>query len=86
MEKCDRKMEVMIKEKMEKCMSEMEQKDPINSGFIQKIQAAEVCGGDQPERHKNYFANNRTAGYCQLVIAPKIEKVGQKFGNLLKKE
>src|SRR3989344_1610299 len=35
--------------------------------------------------HKNYFENNRSAGYCQLVIEPKVEKVGEKFGNLLKK-
>ena len=34
--------------------------------------------------HKNYFANNRGANYCQLVIAPKVEKVGEKFKSLLK--
>lgn len=34
--------------------------------------------------HKNYFERNQGAGYCQLVIAPKVEKVGEKFKNLLK--
>jgi peptide-methionine (S)-S-oxide reductase len=34
--------------------------------------------------HKNYYERNKSAGYCQLVIAPKVEKVGEKFGNLLK--
>lgn len=34
--------------------------------------------------HKNYFTNNPQAGYCQLVIEPKVEKVEQKFKNLLK--
>jgi peptide-methionine (S)-S-oxide reductase len=34
--------------------------------------------------HKEYFANNPQAGYCQLVIAPKVEKVGEKFRSLLK--
>lgn len=34
--------------------------------------------------HKDYFANNPQAGYCQLVIAPKVEKVEKKFGSLLK--
>jgi peptide-methionine (S)-S-oxide reductase len=34
--------------------------------------------------HKDYFAQNPQAGYCQLVIAPKVEKVGQKFKSLLK--
>jgi peptide-methionine (S)-S-oxide reductase len=34
--------------------------------------------------HQDYFANNPQAGYCQLVIAPKVEKVGEKFRGLLK--
>ncbi len=34
--------------------------------------------------HKNYFANNKQAGYCQLVIAPKVDKVEKKFKNLIK--
>lgn len=34
--------------------------------------------------HKNYYAKNKSAGYCQLVITPKVEKVGEKFKSLLK--
>lgn len=34
--------------------------------------------------HKDYFANNKGAGYCKLVIVPKVEKVEQKFKSLLK--
>jgi methionine-S-sulfoxide reductase len=34
--------------------------------------------------HKNYYENNKSAGYCQLVIAPKVEKVEEKFQHLLK--
>lgn len=34
--------------------------------------------------HKNYYEKNKGAGYCQLVIAPKVEKVEQKFKMLLK--
>jgi peptide-methionine (S)-S-oxide reductase len=34
--------------------------------------------------HKNYYERNKSAGYCQLVIAPKIEKVESKFKDLLK--
>ncbi len=34
--------------------------------------------------HKNYYAKNSSAGYCQLVITPKVEKVEVKFGHLLK--
>ena len=34
--------------------------------------------------HKNYFERNKSAGYCQLVIAPKVDKVEEKFKHLLK--
>jgi peptide-methionine (S)-S-oxide reductase len=34
--------------------------------------------------HKNYYERNKSAGYCQLVIAPKVEKVEEKFKDLLK--
>ncbi len=35
--------------------------------------------------HKKYYENHKGAAYCQLVIAPKVEKVQEKFKNLLKK-
>lgn len=34
--------------------------------------------------HQKYYENHKDAGYCQLVIAPKVEKVQTKFKNLLK--
>jgi peptide-methionine (S)-S-oxide reductase len=34
--------------------------------------------------HQNYYANNQNAGYCQIVINPKILKVRSKFSNKLK--
>src|SRR4030095_16880062 len=34
--------------------------------------------------HQNYYANNQNAGYCQIVINPKIEKVRSKFKDKLK--
>jgi methionine-S-sulfoxide reductase len=34
--------------------------------------------------HQKYYENHQGAGYCQLVIAPKIEKVQEKFKDLLK--
>lgn len=32
------------------------------------------------EEHQNYFNKNPQAGYCQVVIAPKMEKFNQVFG------
>lgn len=33
--------------------------------------------------HQNYYENNQNAGYCQIVINPKLEKVKKKFAKLL---
>jgi peptide-methionine (S)-S-oxide reductase len=33
--------------------------------------------------HRNYYNNNRSAGYCQVVINPKITKLREKFAGLL---
>ncbi len=33
--------------------------------------------------HKDYYANNKTQGYCQVVINPKLEKIQKEFGDLL---
>ena len=38
------------------------------------------------EYHKNYFEKNPDRAYCQLVVNPKVEKVQQKFAELLKKK
>ena len=34
--------------------------------------------------HHDYFANNKSAMYCQLIINPKLEKVQKHFAALLK--
>jgi peptide-methionine (S)-S-oxide reductase len=34
--------------------------------------------------HKDYYARNKEAGYCQVVITPKVEKAKKRFAELLK--
>lgn len=34
--------------------------------------------------HKNYYQNNTSAPYCQIVIEPKIEKVRKRFAQLVR--
>jgi len=34
--------------------------------------------------HQDYYKNNSSAPYCELIINPKLEKVQQNFANLLK--
>ncbi len=35
--------------------------------------------------HKDYYANNKSAPYCQVIINPKLDKIQKEFGELLKK-
>ena len=37
----------------------------------------------EPE-HLDFYAKNRNSPYCQVIIAPKLQKVQQKFADLLK--
>ncbi len=34
--------------------------------------------------HENYYARNKNAPYCQLIINPKLEKVQKQFADLIK--
>lgn len=36
--------------------------------------------------HMNYYENNKSQGYCQVIIAPKLAKVQKEFADLLKSE
>lgn len=38
------------------------------------------------EYHRNYYKNNASQPYCQLVINPKLQKVQEQFADLLKKQ
>jgi len=34
--------------------------------------------------HQNYYENNQSAPYCEIIINPKLEKVQKEYANLLK--
>ena len=36
--------------------------------------------------HQNYFNNNQYAGYCRIVIQPKLQKFKEKFAHKIKAE
>ncbi|MBV9349898.1 MAG: peptide-methionine (S)-S-oxide reductase MsrA [Patescibacteria group bacterium] len=36
------------------------------------------------KEHLDYYARNKDRGYCQVIIAPKLQKVQEKFAELLK--
>ncbi len=36
------------------------------------------------QEHVDYYARNKEQGYCEIIIAPKLQKVQEKFADLLK--
>ena len=67
--------------------------------FIREVNASNSAGApivttveplasyyDAESYHKDYYAKNSGAPYCQLVINPKLEKVQHKFAELLNDE
>jgi peptide-methionine (S)-S-oxide reductase len=66
--------------------------------FISELEASSKEGGPittevvpltkfypAEDYHQNYYAQNQNQGYCQVIIAPKLQKVQEKFADLLKK-
>ncbi len=39
---------------------------------------------DAEEYHRDFYKQNKEAPYCQIIIAPKLEKLEKKFAELLK--
>lgn len=55
--------------------------DPIVTEIVpfEKFYTAE-------EYHQNYYDSNKTQGYCSYIIAPKIQKLLEKYGKQVKEE
>ncbi len=73
------------KETAEKSKRDLESKgvykDPIVTEIVpfKKFYAAE-------DYHRNYYEQNKTAGYCRFVIEPKIQKLFKQYKSELKVE
>lgn len=63
-------------------------KQTIAASLWNKPIVTEIVPADKffaaEDYHQNYYANNPNAGYCQIVINPKIAKVRSKFSAKLK--
>lgn len=38
------------------------------------------------QEHRNFYQRNKSQGYCQIIIAPKLQKVQKDFASFLKKK
>ncbi len=71
------------KETAEKYKSDLNKENVYNQPIVTEISAFDQFYKAE-NYHQNYFANNRSQGYCQFVIVPKIEKFRKIFNNKLK--
>lgn len=61
--------------------------------FIDELKAANVAVvtelaplgqfTEAEEYHHDYFTKNKSAAYCQIIIAPKVEKLQKRFAELI---
>lgn len=73
------------KEIAEKSMAEVDRSDLWEDPIVTEIEP--VSNYSKAENyHQNYYENNPNAGYCQVIIAPKLKKFRKEFSHLLKEE
>lgn len=71
------------KEEAEKLIKELNDKKAYDKPVVTEV--SEFKGFFEAEDyHKNYYEKNKDAPYCEIVIAPKLEKLNKRFGELVK--
>lgn len=60
-------------------------KDTFPDPIVTEVKALEKFY-DAEVYHQNYYNNNSTAGYCRVVINPKVAKLKQKYADRMKTE
>ena len=68
----------------ERFIADLNASSEAGAPVITEVKALETFF-EAEDYHKNYYARNSDAPYCQIIISPKLEKVQQKFAELLKK-
>ena len=71
------------KETSEKFIKELNNSNNKGAPIITEVKMLEKFYPAE-DYHKNYYENNKNQPYCQVVINPKLEKVQNKFKELLK--
>lgn len=71
------------KEVAEKSLRKTDQSGLWDNPIVTEIEPLENYSKAE-NYHQNYYENNPNAGYCQVVIAPKLKKFREEFSYLLK--
>ncbi len=67
----------------EEFIRQLAESDPGGKPIVTEITPLDVFY-EAEDYHKQYYERNRSAGYCQVIIEPKVQKLQEKFQNLLK--
>lgn len=70
----------------ERFIKELEASDPGGKPVVTEVVPWDGAFYDAEEYHREYYKKNPDAGYCQLIIEPKVEKLQSKFADLLKEK
>jgi methionine-S-sulfoxide reductase len=73
------------KHKTQKFIAEINASNPKGDKIVTEVEPLDKFYKAE-KYHKDYFANNPSQAYCQIVINPKLEKVQKMFENLLKSQ
>jgi peptide-methionine (S)-S-oxide reductase len=71
------------KTKAENYIQLLEKEKLYDKKIVTKVSSASVFYNAE-EYHQNYYNQNSTQGYCQMVIAPKLEKLRKYYKSKLK--
>ncbi|MDP3794844.1 MAG: peptide-methionine (S)-S-oxide reductase MsrA [bacterium] len=66
----------------ERFIAELDASSDVGASVVTELKPSEKFHEAEDE-HRDYYARNRSAPYCQVVINPKLEKVQKQFAELL---
>ncbi len=67
-------------------IKELEASDPGGKPVVTEVVLWNGKFYQAEDYHREYYRKNPDAGYCQVIIEPKVEKLQEKFANLLKEK
>ena len=73
------------KETAEKVKKELEMSGKYNAPIVTEIVPFDAFY-EAEKHHQNFYENNRSMPYCQIIIDPKIKKMLAQFSNDIKEE
>ena len=71
------------KKKAEEFIKNLNESDPTGKPVVTELKPFDAFY-EAEEYHRQYFLNNPNQPYCQVVISPKLDKLKERFHQLLK--